>query len=138
MRFRAQISGRRVSFLVMRILILVALLAPEVAYAAAAEAPRPVTFSRDVAPLLYSNCATCHREGEAAPFPLLSYADARKHAKQIADVTSRRIMPPWKADPGVAFLGERRLSDSQISLLRQWVSQGCAEGDASETPAPPS
>jgi len=128
---------RPVLFTVMRTLLLTALLVPGLVYAAVAEAPRPVTFSRDVAPLLYANCATCHREGEAAPFPLLGYADARKHAKQIADVVSRRIMPPWKADPGVAFLGERRLSESQISLLREWASQGCPEGDPSQAPAPP-
>ena len=66
-----------------------------------------ITFSTHVAPLIYNNCATCHRDGEAAPFSLMNFTDAKKHAKQIADVTARRIMPPWKAEHGGAtFLGQ--------------------------------
>ncbi|HEV7926050.1 MAG TPA: hypothetical protein VGR14_11870, partial [Verrucomicrobiae bacterium] len=58
------------------------------------------TFDRDIAPVLYKNCAMCHRPGEVAPFSLLSYKDAAKRAKQIARVTGERIMPPWKAEAG--------------------------------------
>src|ERR1700736_2601184 len=58
-------------------------------------AGRQVTFSRDIAPILFRSCAPCHRPGEAAPFSLLSFADAKTHAHQIAAVTERRIMPPW-------------------------------------------
>jgi hypothetical protein len=102
-----------------------------------------VTFSQHVAPLLYANCTACHREGEAAPFALMTYEDARKHAKQIADVTERRVMPPWKAEcaaaavAGPEFIGARRLSDEQLALLKQWEADGCPQGDPAAAPAPP-
>src|SRR3954463_8344395 len=85
----------------------------------------PVTFNRDIAPLVHAHCAACHREGEAAPFALLTYADVRRHAKRIAEVTGRRVMPPWKAEHGFGdFLGERRLGDGQIDLLKRWADAG--------------
>lgn len=99
---------------------------------------RPPTFADDIAPLVYANCAICHHEGEAAPFAMLSYADARKHARQMVEVTARRLMPPWKAEAGdVHFVGERRLSDAQIDLLRRWAAAGCPRGEASAEPAAP-
>src|SRR4051794_23661835 len=59
-----------------------------------------VTFNRDVAPILFANCGSCHRPGEAAPFSLLTYEDAQRRANQIADVTRRRFMPPWQPAEG--------------------------------------
>jgi hypothetical protein len=59
-----------------------------------------VTFSRDVAPIVFANCSSCHHPGEAAPFSLLSYDDVRRRATQIADVTQRRFMPPWLPELG--------------------------------------
>ena len=98
----------------------------------------PVTFTRDVAPILFGQCATCHHPGGPAPFTLLTYADARRRAAQIAAVTSRRIMPPWKPEPDAArFLGERRLTGNQIATLEQWVQDGTPEGAASDLPVPP-
>ena len=99
-----------------------------------------VTFNRDVAPLVHAQCAACHREGETAPFSLLTYDDARKRAKQIVEVTHERVMPPWKAEPDEgrpAFLGERRLTDAQIGVLRAWLEQGTPEGDPADAPALP-
>ena len=73
-----------------------------------AAAPATPTFNRDIAPILFGKCATCHRPGEVAPFPLLTFADAQKRAKQLVTVTRRRLMPPWKAQPGHGeFLDER-------------------------------
>jgi hypothetical protein len=95
-----------------------------------------VTFSKDVAPVVYENCTMCHREGEAAPFPLVTYEDVRKHAKQIADVTFRHVMPPWKAE-GREFLHARRLTDEQIAVIGQWVEQKCPAGDLSSAPKAP-
>src|SRR5689334_3878492 len=106
--------------------------------AAAASGQTPPTFARDIAPIIYQNCASCHRPGEAGPFPLLSYQDVKKHAPEIADVTTRRAMPPWAPEAGYgAFSDERRLSDTQIRLIADWVRQGTLEGNPSETPAPP-
>src|SRR6202167_6799699 len=75
-----------------------------------------VTFTETIAPILYQNCVTCHRPGEAAPFSLISYDDARKRGALIATVTKSRYMPPWHAAHGFGeFEGERRLSDAQIT-----------------------
>jgi mono/diheme cytochrome c family protein len=105
--------------------------------AAAAHVATP-TFNKDIAPILYQNCATCHRPGEVAPFSLLTYADAAKRAGQLATVTEKRVMPPWKAEPGYgSFANERRLSDQQIALIREWASAGAPEGTARDKPAVP-
>ena len=108
-----------------------------VAVALAAHAATP-TFNKDIAPILYQNCATCHRPGEVAPFSLLTYADAAKKAGLLAIVAGKRVMPPWKAEPGYgSFANERRLSERQIALIREWAAAGAPEGDAKDKPAPP-
>jgi len=97
-----------------------------------------VNFAHDIAPIIYRNCAPCHRPGEAGPFPLLSYQDVKSHARQIADVTRRRYMPPWAPQAGYGeFLDERRLTDAEIRLIADWASQGAPEGNAAETPPLP-
>jgi len=96
------------------------------------------TFAHDIAPIVYQNCAPCHRPGEAGPFSLLTYKDVKSHARQIADVTRRRYMPPWAPEPGHGdFAGERRLTDAQVRIIAEWVTAGAPEGEPSETPAPP-
>jgi hypothetical protein len=96
------------------------------------------TFNKDIAPILYANCATCHRPGEVAPFPLLTYQDASKRASLIAGAVGGRFMPPWKAEPGYGdFAGERRLTDAQIALIKDWAKAGAPEGDARAKPQPP-
>ena len=101
----------------------------------AAEVP---TFNKHIAPILYQNCATCHRPGEVAPFPLLTYQDAAKRAKLISTVTEKRYMPPWKAEPGYgSFANERRLTDAQIEVIKSWAEAGAPEGDINEKPVQP-
>jgi mono/diheme cytochrome c family protein len=95
------------------------------------------TFNRDIAPILYKQCATCHRPGEVAPFPLLTYQDAVRHAPTIAKVTQAGYMPPWKAEPGPHFRNERRLTAEQIALIGDWAAHGAPEGDPAAKPAPP-
>src|SRR3954469_22615376 len=103
-----------------------------------ARAAAPVTFTRDVAPILFTQCATCHRPAGPAPFSLLTYADARRHAAQIAAVTHTRVMPPWKPEPdGHPLLNERRLTDAQIHTLERWVRDGTPEGAPSDLPPAP-
>ncbi len=104
----------------------------------AQNAARPaVTFNGQVATILYRNCSTCHRPGEAAPFSLLSYRDAATHGAMIATAVSARIMPPWRAQPAsYAYRDERRLTDSEIALLRDWVAQGMPEGTGKPPEAP--
>ena len=98
----------------------------------------PPTFNKDIAPILYQNCAICHRPGEVAPFSLLTYQDAARRAKLISTVTEKRYMPPWKAEHGYGeFANERRLTDGQIELIKAWADAGAPEGDPADLlPAP--
>jgi tetratricopeptide (TPR) repeat protein len=106
--------------------------------ASAAGSESTITFNKDVAPVLYLRCGSCHRPGEIGPFSLLTYRDARLHATQIADVTARRVMPPWKPERGKGtFIGDRSLSDDEIQVLQAWVAQGAKEGDARDLPPLP-
>ena len=107
-------------------------------FAVTAYAQPAPTFARDIAPIVYRNCAPCHRPGEAGPFPLLSYQDVKKHAPEIAEVTNRRFMPPWAPEAGYGdFSDERRLTAAEIQMIKDWVSQGAPEGNPSETPPLP-
>jgi tetratricopeptide repeat protein len=103
--------------------------------------PRPkgtLTFTRDIAPIMFKQCATCHRQGQAAPFSLLTYADVQKRAKQIAEVTASRYMPPWMPAPGyVEFAGERRLTTDQLGMIQQWSAEGAPEGNPADLPPQP-
>lgn len=97
-----------------------------------------ITFSKDIAPIIYANCASCHRPGESAPFSLLSYQDVKRHAAQIADVTKRRYMPPFLPQPGYGnFIEERRLSDKEIKLIQEWLKAGSPEGSRLDGPPVP-
>lgn len=97
-----------------------------------------VTWAEDVAPLVHEHCADCHHEDGIAPFPLLTYREARKRARQLAVVTEDRYMPPWPPEPsGHAFVGERGLSEREIELLQRWHQAGAPEGDPAKAPEPP-
>src|SRR5262245_41324517 len=104
---------------------------------ASAQAPPSVTFSRDIAPILFDKCGVCHHPAGPAPFSLLTYASAKQHATQIAAATRSRFMPPWKSEPGFGeFIGQRHLTDEEIALIDRWVAGGALEGDARPLPAP--
>src|SRR3954467_1394576 len=106
---------------------------------AAAEGAATVTFNRDIAPIVFTNCQTCHHPGGPAPFSLLSYAPARQHARQIALATRRGFMPPWRAEPVPGgFAGQQHLSASEIDLFERWAAGGAVEGDAADLPPVPS
>jgi hypothetical protein len=109
-----------------------------VAAAGLASAADKITFSETIAPIVYENCVTCHRPGQAAPFALITYEDVKKRGALIASVTQSRYMPPWHAAHGYGeFAGERRLSDAQIAAVGQWVKQGMPEGDPAKMPKLP-
>jgi Tfp pilus assembly protein PilF len=102
-----------------------------------AASARPVTFNRDVAPILHARCVTCHRPGEAAPFSLLTYEDARQRARLMATAVAARVMPPWQPDSAEGeFIGARRLTTAEIATLTRWADEGALQGDATEMPAP--
>ncbi len=95
------------------------------------------TFARDVAPVLQRNCQTCHRPGEAAPFSLLTYEQARPWAKAIKEAVLQKKMPPWFADPRFGkFSNNASLSQSDIHTLVAWVDAGAPPGDSKDVPAP--
>jgi len=100
--------------------------------------PSRVTFSRDIAPIVFRYCASCHHAGEAGPFPLITYGDVKSHARQIADVTSRHLMPPWlPSQDGLRLEDDSHLSGGQIALFQKWIADGVLEGNRDELlPAP--
>jgi len=101
-------------------------------------AQTPVTFSEHVAPIVFANCTSCHRPGEAAPFSLMSYRDARPLAKAIASATAAHAMPPWKAGPSdYPFANARHLSANQVATIQKWVADGALEGDPARLPPLP-
>jgi copper type II ascorbate-dependent monooxygenase-like protein len=99
---------------------------------------KEITFSRDVAPILFKNCTECHRAGEAAPMSLLNYKEARPWARSIKEKVVTKEMPPWHADLHFGqFSNDRRLSQTQIDTIAAWVDQGALEGNPKDLPAPP-
>ncbi len=97
-----------------------------------------VTFSKDVAPIIFNNCAVCHQPGETAPMALLNFKQVRPWAKSIREVVINRVMPPWYADPNHGeFVNSRRLSQKDIDTIVAWVDQGAKEGDAKDLPPTP-
>ncbi len=97
-----------------------------------------VTFTKDVAPIVFTSCATCHRPDGSAPFSLLTYADVKSRADAIVAATAARSMPPWKPEPGHGeFSGNRRLTEAQIATLRAWRDGGAVEGDPALLPPLP-
>ena len=97
-----------------------------------------VTFSDDIAPIIFKKCTSCHRPGEAAPFNLLTYKDVVSRSKLIKFVTQSRFMPPWPADASYRhFANENVLSEEEIASIGAWVDQGCKQGDSTRTPPVP-
>jgi mono/diheme cytochrome c family protein len=101
-------------------------------------AAKNVTFTKDVAPIFFKQCAECHREGEIAPFSALSYKDVRPWAKSIREKVVSREMPPWHADPSHGeWLNDRRLTEQQIDTIVAWVDGGAKEGNLKDLPPAP-
>jgi mono/diheme cytochrome c family protein len=96
------------------------------------------TFTKDVAPILYKNCASCHRAGDIGPMPLLTYEQTRPWAASIREKVSTGQMPPWHStDAHGTFSNDRRLSDADKDTLLRWVSNGAPQGDPKDLTAPP-
>jgi mono/diheme cytochrome c family protein len=83
-----------------------------------------VNYEQHIAPILQTNCVSCHRSGGYGPFPLTTYSDIQKRGKFIAYVTKTKYMPPWKADPAFShFKNERILTDQEINQIQLWVGK---------------
>lgn len=97
-----------------------------------------ITYSEHIAPIIYKNCASCHRPGEAGPFNLLSYTDVKARGKLLKFVTETRFMPPWPADASYThFVDEKVLTQDEIDMISKWVDEGYAIGDSSKIPPIP-
>ena len=97
-----------------------------------------VTFNRDIAPILFQHCVECHRPGASGPFLLMTYKQVRKRARQVAEVTESRFMPPWLPEPEYnEFVGERLLTPDEIAMIKRWVEQGTVQGDPEALPPLP-
>jgi hypothetical protein len=124
-----------------RLLIsLIAAILVAAAMAARRNEAASVTFTRDVAPIIFTKCANCHRPGEVAPMPLTSYKEVRPWSKAIREEVIERTMPPWFADPHTSTLkfgNDRRLSQKEIETIVAWVDAGAPKGDDRDLPPMP-
>ena len=103
-----------------------------------AQAPAAPTFSKEIAPILYQNCTSCHRAGEIGPMSLITYKDARPWAKSIATRVANGTMPPWHADEAHGqFVNDRRLKPEERDIILKWASSGAPEGNPSDLPKLP-
>lgn len=101
---------------------------------------RPITFSKDVAPIFQKSCDSCHHPGTVAPMSLMTYKDVRPWARSIRERVARRDMPPWHLDKSVgirAYKNDISLSDEQIATVVKWVDQGAPEGNPADMPVAP-
>jgi len=100
---------------------------------------KPVTFSKDIAPIFQEKCQDCHRTGTAAPMSLITWEESRPWARSIKERVLARSMPPWHIDQNVGirhFANDMSLSNEQIATIVKWVDTGAAQGDPKEMPAP--
>ncbi len=122
------------------LVISLATLIAAVAWIARKNEAAAVTFTKDVAPIIFNKCANCHRPGEVAPMPLTSYAEVRPWSKAIREEVAERSMPPWFADPHTTtlkFSNDRRLSEAEIKTITAWVDAGAPKGDDKDLPVMP-
>ncbi|HJZ59882.1 MAG TPA: redoxin domain-containing protein [Gemmataceae bacterium] len=102
--------------------------------------PRPqaeLNYAKHVAPIVQKRCQECHRPGEIAPFPLMTYEDAKKRAGRIREAILEQRMPPWHADPRHGkFSNDRRLPQEERDILLAWIDQGAPKGDEKDMPPP--
>ena len=106
---------------------------------ASSSSQSPITFTRDVAPILQKSCQNCHRPGSIAPMSLLTYEDARPWARSIKQRVEARQMPPWHVDRTVGirtFKDDPSLSDQEVATLVGWVDGGAPRGNPSDMPPP--
>lgn len=95
----------------------------------------PPTFYRDVLPILQQHCQSCHRAGEIAPMPFMTYTETKPFAVPMAAAARARTMPPWFADPKIGhFVNDPSLSASQIQTLSSWAAAGALAGNPSDAP----
>jgi hypothetical protein len=105
---------------------------------AAPQARATVTYTKDIAPILYNNCTECHRPSMSAPMSLMTYDDVRPWARAIKQRVVKREMPPWSADRAHGtFKNDPSLSQKDIDTIAAWVDGGAPRGEDKDLPAAP-
>src|SRR6266508_1092046 len=128
-------TGRRLVGGIVALGAVLALAAPAVA----ADTPKQVTFSKDVAPILQAKCQSCHEPGSIGPMSLITYQEVRPWARAIRERVSTRQMPPWHIDRSVGvqkFQNDLSLSDEQLETIVSWIDQGAPQGNPADMPPP--
>src|ERR1700694_2282554 len=111
----------------------------QVAAGPAAASVRPVTFTKDIAPILQEHCQNCHRPDQMAPMSLLTYEDARPYARSIKTRTAARAMPPWHVERNIGiqkFKDDPSLTEDEIATIAAWADQGAPKGNMADMPPP--
>jgi hypothetical protein len=106
---------------------------------AKASTDKPVTFSKDIAPIFQEKCQNCHRKDSMAPMSLITYEESRPWARSIKERVVTHQMPPWHIDRTVGiqkFQYDMSLSDAQIAMIVKWVDSGSPQGDPKDMPPP--
>lgn len=136
---KSRIASRRIAGVAFIIILLaIVLLLISTSGRSVRSQQREIAFSRDVAPILYEHCATCHLPDDIAPFSVLDYEDVAPYKDAIRQKVAAREMPPWHADPHYGdFANVARLSQSEIDTIVNWVAQGGKEGDPKDLPELP-
>jgi mono/diheme cytochrome c family protein len=128
----------RTRLIVIALLACLALALAGISRSSASDEKTAPTFSKEIAPIFYKNCAECHRPGEIAPMSLLTYKEVRPWAKAIREKVVTREMPPWHADPAHGeWANDKRLSQKDIDTIVAWVGGGSKEGDPKDLPPMP-
>src|SRR4029077_13385820 len=136
MMFRERCTMGRVYLVALPLAALVAVGATAAVRAQSHDAS-PVTFHKEVLPILQKNCQSCHRPGQIAPMSLLTYDEARPWARSMKTKVESRQMPPWFADPQHGqFANDRSLSRRDIETMAKWADAGAPQGDPADAPPP--
>ncbi|MFY9554884.1 MAG: cytochrome c [Blastocatellia bacterium] len=127
----------RTSYVPVSVLVFLGACAFGLSTSSASSPVKSITFNKDVAPIIYKNCAECHRANDIAPMPLMTYKEARPWARSIKEKVLTREMPPWSPDPKYGeFTNDHRLTQKEIDTVVAWVDQGAREGDAKDLVSP--
>src|SRR5438034_8998841 len=132
-------AGRKIVRLTLWVALGTAAVATPALAAGQSQTQRPLTFTKDIAPILQRSCQNCHRPGGGGPMSLLSFEDVRPWARSIKAKTTQREMPPWfiEKNVGIQRLKEDiSLSDDEITTIARWVDSGAAQGNPADMRPP--
>ena len=121
----------------------VALLVGSTLIAQSAPPSAPVTYTKDIAPILQRSCENCHRPDGVAPMALTTFEEVRPYARAIKQRTGigphAGVMPPWYAEKNIgiqSFKNDPSLSDEEVAKVAKWADSGAPRGNPADMPPP--